>query len=261
MKDFTPENLTGPERTQTESGGNPADTRDLFLQEAWSSANVSETPKVLPAAFTSQWNFSKDFDTKAYLKSLEAPVDKLEEALKQPPGHISVERDRNSSVSAQFKDKVEKDLNTLPDDVKREIENAKLKIEVVPYVPAAGDALGRYSSWYSKVSISERGVKKAGDDAQTAIYQVIGLALDGSNQKESSNPDFRNAVVEDLKNASADTKDYFRQMFGDSKSRAFNQLYAEAFAHRQAERTGKTLPPEIAKELANTLAYMRKRYA
>ena len=189
----------------------------------------------------------------------------MQEALKveKPVGHITVlrdERSQSSGASRQFKDKVENYLNALPDDVKRTINEDKLKVEVIPYVPASGGALGRYSSWHRKVSISEQAVNKNPEDAQAQIYQVLGLALDGAGQKESSNRDFQNAVIEDLKSASPETKEYFQKQFNQSRSGAYSQLFSEAFAYRQIERTGQAIPADVAKDLAKTLEYMRKRY-
>lgn len=264
MKDFTPENLTGPDRLERESPSNPEST-NLFIQEAWSPNSKTDRQSNnddLPVAFASQWNFSRDFDPKAYLKSWEPRVDPLTEALKveKPAGHITVLRDENSRVSREFKTKVENYLNELPDDIKQTINKEKLKVEVIPYVPASGGAIGRYSSWHNKFSISEQAVNKNPEDSQARIYQVLGLALDGSNQKESSNRDFQNAVIEDLKNASPQTKEYMQKMFNSSRSGAYANLFAEAFAYRQIERTGKAIPADVTKELANTLEYVRRRY-
>lgn len=264
MKDFAPENLTGPERTQTDPTANP-DGRNLLLQDAWSANSNTDKQaqkNELPVAFASQWNFSIDFDPKAYLKSFDAPVDPLKDALKveKPVGHITVLRDENSQASREFKAKVEGYVNALPDDIKRTINEQKLKVEVMPFVPLGGGALGRYSSWHHKVSIAQDAVNKHPEDAQAQVYQVIGLALDGSNQNESRNRDFQNAVIEDIKNAPPQSKEYLQNLFNRSKSSAYSQLFSEAFAYRQIERTGQALPAEVAKELASTLEYMRKRY-
>lgn len=275
MRDFSPENTTGPDRADSDLQSDPS-ARDLFWREAWNNAPASSQheKEQLPVTLAfSQWSFPNEFDAKKLLAEKFSPrpaeVDPLKDALKPRPEDsdklfVINGSDRGfnrGKVSQPFLEKTEKAFNDLPDDMKKWIKESKLKLTATEKIFSPSEAKSTYSPHHSELLVSEKelGNKDVSQVSESA-YLMLGYAFAEKSYRTYNDTEFRDSVIKDIKWATREEKDRFNEIFKRGKDQGYYDLFAETFSLRLLERTGYQINEDLIKLYPNTMAYMRRKH-
>lgn len=271
MKDFSPENQTAPNPLSEDYQS--AIASESLWKEAWHSAEPTiYRDEKLQITQASQWSYSIDFNAKEYLerqterqKASRSQQDNLADALKESPENRYIKVQSGSQwqekASPAFQRKMEMAVNDLPAEMKKLIAENNVKITTTPEggVSSPGST-GTYDVALNEINLSERSLSKHPDDVNRTIYELLAYALDGKKLKVSSDREFRNALIEDIKFADAKAKSYFNSEFKHSTAYGYSQIHAKVFTQRQLEKGGQAIDEHTQRAYPNALAYMRKKY-
>lgn len=208
--------------------------REVWMNEAWGPPPRSRDVAVESKSDTTQ----------------ELPAIKIENG------------NKTGKVSDEFREKTEKIINALPEDVKQLLRKLDVKIVAAPGfdVPAPPGALGVFDDRTNTVTISERAHQGKPEEVISATaYHEVGHALDGVFLRESNDAKFQKALEADRKALSLAMKRSLVDYMSKDED-AYAESFAESFAYRQVERTGGKIPDQFLKLFQHTITYMRKKY-